>query len=163
MRKTAHIGTSVSPPAASGGPVQRAPSTPADRQPRHRLDDLVREIGGRGIFGGRAAPLAWGFAGFLIGAIFWHVIGFWGFLSEAVLEAPEPQVSVVAREVKPAVPPNCTTLALNRATGETTSVPCADQTPLLEEARMGRHDLALAGKRLGDAAPVPSYALARGP
>jgi len=92
-----------------------------------------------------AARVAWGFGGFLIGAVFWHAIGFWGFLSDVILRTPEPQPGIVAQMAPPLVLPNCTTLVLNRATGETTSVPCADQPPLLEEARVGRQDLALAG------------------
>ncbi len=110
-----------------------------------RLDDLVREVSGSGIFAGRAALLAWGFGGFLIGAIFWQAVGVWGVLGEAILKRPEPKVSVVARLALPARLPKCTTLALDRATGRTVSIPCVEQLPLLEEARlMGRSDLALA-------------------
>lgn len=110
-----------------------------------RLDDLVREVSGRGLFAGRAALLAWGFGGFLIGAIFWQAVGFWGVLGEAILKRPEPKVSVVARLALPARLPKCTTLALDRATGRTVSIPCSEQMPLLEEARLlGRSDLALA-------------------
>jgi hypothetical protein len=118
-----------------------------------RLDDLVREVAGPGWFAGRAAVMAWGFGGFLIGALFWQAIGFWGVLGQAFLKQPEPKVSVVARLALPAKLPNCTTLALDRNTGRTVSVPCAERMPLLEEARlMGRSNLAFAGVRLGDAA-----------
>jgi hypothetical protein len=96
----------------------------------------------------------WGFGGFLIGAIFWHAIGFWGFIGEVVLKGPDLHVTTVARAAPPATPANCTTLALNRATGETTSVPCAEQMPLLEEARIGQQDLAFA-------APLPIFAFGR--
>ena len=97
--------------------------------------------------------MAWGLGGFLIGAIFWQAIGFWGVLGEAILKRPEPKVSIVARLALPARLPNCTTLALDRATGRTVSVPCAERMPLLEEAGlMGRSDLALAEMRLGGAA-----------
>ncbi|MBN9277657.1 MAG: hypothetical protein J0I57_08480 [Hyphomicrobium sp.] len=139
MRGDAHIETAASAPAP---------------QSRHRLDDLVREIGRGGFFGRRAAPLVWGFAGFLIGAMFWHVIGFWGFLSDVVLKGPEPQASVVVNEAPTAMLPNCTTLALNRATGMTTSVPCIEQMPLLEEARIGRQDLAFAEMHLDEVKPA---------
>ena len=98
---------------------------------------------------------------FLIGAIFWQIIGFWGVIGEAILKRPEPKVSVVAQLPLPLKPPNCTTLALDRSTGRTVSVPCAERMPLLEEAGFrGRSDLALAGIRLGDAARKTFSALA---
>jgi len=103
----------------------------------------MHEIGGRGFFGGRTELLAWGFCGFLIGAVFWHAIGVWGVLGEAILLRTETKVSVVARLGPPAKLPNCTTLALDRATGRTTSVPCPKQMPLHEEAGTARRqDLA---------------------
>lgn len=156
MRGDAHIGRTMVPPTARLGLGQQLglPRSSPRRSP-HRLDDLVREIGGRRLLGPRAALLAWGFGGFLIGATFWHFIGFWGFLNEAVLKSPEARVSVVARVVPPTKLPNCTTLALNRATGRTMSVPCAERMPLLEEAGIAsRQDLALAEVRLHDAASI---------
>jgi len=128
------------------------PSSAARSAPP-RLDDLVREVGGPGVFAGRAAIMAWGFGGFLIGAVFWQAIGFWGVLGEAILARHEPKVSVVARVALPAKLPNCTMLALDRATGRTVSVPCPERMPLLEEAGLlGRTDLALAEPRPGPAA-----------
>lgn len=106
---------------------------------------------GRGPLSSFAAPYAWGLGGFLIGAMFWHFIGVWSFFSTVVLNAPEPQISVVARPaVLPVTHPNCTVLALNRATGQTYSVPCAENVPVLEEARIGRQDFAAAQIRLGN-------------
>lgn len=126
-----------------------------------RLDDLVREVGGQGVIARRAAMVAWGFGGFLIGAVFWHAIGFWDTLGEAILKQPEPKVSIVARLALPARLPKCTTLALDRSTGRTLSVPCVERMPMLEEAGLkGRSDLALAGVRLGDAARKAISALA---
>lgn len=151
-----------SPVVARAGSGWRpaAPGRSAESAPR-RLDDLVREVGGQGLLAGRAAPMVWGFGGFLIGAVFWQAIGFWGVLGEAILERPEPEVSVVARLALPARLPNCTTLALDRATGRTVSVPCTERMPLLEEARrIGPPGLALAEMRLGDAARKTISALA---
>lgn len=165
VRGDAHIGRTMVPPGARLGLGQRLGlSKPPTRRPPQRLDDLVREVGGRRLLGPRAVLLAWGFGGFLIGAIFWHFIGFWGFLNEAVLKSPEARVSVVARVVPPAKLPNCTTLALNRATGRTMSVPCPERMPLLEEAGItGRRDLAFAGVRLHGATSIPvSGAAGRG-
>jgi len=149
-------------PAAQVGLGRRSPaSARAADGAQPRLDDLVREVAGPGAFAGQAALMAWGFCGFLIGAIFWQVIGVWDMLGNAVLKHPEPKVSVVARLALPSRLPNCTTLALDRVTGRTVSVPCAERMPLLEEARLtGRSDLALAEVRLGDAAQKAVSALA---
>jgi len=149
VRGDAHLGTKVPPTAVAAGPGRRAPpEEPRSTQTRHRLDDLVREIGGRGRFRARAAPLAWGFGGFLIGAIFWHAIGFWGFLGEVILKGSEPQASVVARTALPASVPNCTALAIDRTTGRTRSIPCAEALHLHEEASVGRQDLAFVEPRI---------------
>jgi hypothetical protein len=123
----------------------------AARTQRFRVDEVLREIGRRGRLSSHGAPIAWGLCGFLIGGIFWHHIGVWGFLGAVVLK--EPAVSVVARQqpvivarqrVQPVVLPNCTVLVLDRSTGETSSVSCPDLLPVFEEARRGRQDLALA-------------------
>ena len=121
---------------------------------RFRIDEVLHEIGRRGRLSARGAPIAWGLCGFLIGAIFWHLIGVWGFLGAVVLKVPEPAVSVVARQhpvmvarqraVESAAQPNCTVLVLDRSTGQTTSVSCPEHLPVFEEARRGRQDLALA-------------------
>ena len=123
------------------------------RARRFRVDELLQEIGRRGRLSSRGGPIAWGFCGFLIGAIFWHLIGVWGFLGAVVLKVPDPAVSVVARQqpvmvarqraVEPAALPNCTVLVLDRSTGQTSSVSCPERLPVFEEARRGRQDLAL--------------------
>jgi hypothetical protein len=113
-----------------------------------RLDDLMREVSGRGMFGARATLIGWGFCGFLIGALFWHAIGFWDVIGDAVLQRPEAKVSIVARLALPARPPNCTMLVLDRSTGRTSSVPCTEQTPVLEEAALRRSKLIVAEARV---------------
>lgn len=155
MRGGAHFRKNGASPATHAG-YGRQPMSPvgaAERAPS-RLDDLVREVDDHRWFGGRAVRFGWAFGGFLIGASVWQALGFWAFLGEAVLKRPEPQVSVVARMLLPMRLPNCTTLALNRANGRTISVPCAERTPLLEEARpIKRRDLTVADAAL--VAPVP--------
>jgi hypothetical protein len=123
---------------------------PAAARPRRfRVDELLHEIGWRGRLWFRMAPLVWAVGGFLIGAMFWHLIGVWGFLDTVVLKGTGNPVSVVARQhiAQPAALPNCTMLVLNRSTGLTSSVPCPEHFPLLEEARSHRQDLALAVTR----------------
>jgi hypothetical protein len=106
-----------------------------------------------------ASKLAWCTAGFLIGAAFWHLVGFWSFVSYVVLGGPTPQVSfasarplTVASAVQASVPakpaiggrPSCITLALDRSTGKTRPEPCdAAATPLPHVAASPREDLAL--------------------
>ncbi|MEO8650975.1 MAG: hypothetical protein ABI391_01655 [Hyphomicrobiaceae bacterium] len=121
------------------------------------MDEVLREIGRRGLLSTHGAPIAWGLGGFLVGAIFWHLIGFWGFLGTVVLKGPETAVSVVTRQqpvfvvrrlaVVPAILPNCTVLVLDRSTGQTSSVPCPEQLPMLEEAQSHRQDLAFADRQ----------------
>jgi hypothetical protein len=139
--------------ASQAAAVGAREATVAARAQRFGVDGLLREIGRRGRLSSLGAPIAWGLGGFLIGAIFWHLIGFWGFLSTVVLKGPETAVSevvwqqpvMVARQaIRPATLPNCTVLVLNRSTGLTSGVPCPEHVPMLEEARRGRQDLALA-------------------
>lgn len=136
-------GAAVASAIAAIRAARDAPRPAAERGVRYRVDEMLREIGKRGRFSSRLRPFAWGFGGFLIGAIFWHMIGFWGFLSAVVLKGPEAGVSVISRPVVvPAGLPNCTGLALNRTTGRTTSVPCPEPMPAFDEARARRQNLA---------------------
>lgn len=150
-----HPDSNAGAPRAAAVAVRGASA--AARIQRFRVDEVLREIGRRGRLSSHAAPIAWGLGGFLVGAIFWHVIGFWGFLGTVVLKGPETAVSVVTRQqpvvvarqqiVESAILPNCTVLVLDRSTGRTSSVPCPEQLPMLEEARSHRQDLAFAEKQ----------------
>ena len=121
----------------------------------------MHEVSDRVGLGARATLIGWGFCGFLIGAIFWEAIGFWCVIGDTILRRPEAKVSIIGRLVLPARARNCTTLALNRSTGRTSSVPCAEPTPLLEEAALGWSDLTVAEARLGDAVAARAPAGAR--
>ncbi len=80
------------------------------------------------------AALLWGGLGFIAGAVFWHLVGFWSFIAEVVLDrAPAAQASVVAPPSTASVPTvvlveadRCTTLALDRRSNLTLAVPCAN-------------------------------------
>jgi hypothetical protein len=90
----------------------------------------------------RWAAVGWGLGGFLVGAVFWHLIGFWDFVG-AVLYKRQQETSRIELlfqqlstdraafdEVRAAeaaaheAAQNCTTLVLDRLTGRTQQTPC---------------------------------------
>ena len=84
------------------------------------------------------SALAWAGLGFLVGAVFWHFIGFWGFVSSIVLSG-QPTPARLVEQTGPA----CVELVLDRATDRTAAMPCPDDAPLLAEgARAERQDFA---------------------
>lgn len=60
---------------------------------------------------------AWAGAGFVVGATVWHFVGFWSFVTLAVLGGPEWEQST--RSARPVATIACATLALDRKTGLT--------------------------------------------
>ncbi|HEX2842036.1 hypothetical protein [Hyphomicrobium sp.] len=116
-----------------------------------------RYEGVKGVLDG-VGGLGWSVIGFILGAMFWHFVGFWGFVSEVVLaggpiaaierRAAEPahrksQVDVLPQwvQVAEASAPACTLLALDRQTGHTSARPCdADHVALPADVSLGRED-----------------------
>lgn len=90
--------------------------------------------------------LGWGIGGFLVGAVFWHFIGFWGFVSNVVLRGAS---SDEFRYVEQAGG-NCAVLALDRESGRVNAAPCVADADALPEQSRGRGDFAgiRAGLRL---------------
>jgi hypothetical protein len=112
--------------------------------------------------GNARTAIAWGSLGFLTGVFCWHAIGFWGFISEVVLNgsvqsrdvaeltqahqplpfADEPE-SLPLATVYLVQATNCTALALDRLTKRTQQVPCPPSGLALRlEASGAREDLA---------------------
>jgi len=104
------------------------------------------------------SALAWGGLGFVTGAIFWHAVGFWTFLSDVVLKAPDTAAkaaltsgaAVAARSktnlptIYMVEPANCTALALDRQSNRTILQPCpANGLALRLDPQGGREDLAI--------------------
>ncbi len=134
----------------------------------HRLSAAKRVLDGIG-------GLGWSIIGFVLGAVFWHFVGFWGFVSEVVLAGGPPPSGAVAAiyapmlearsrwvQVADASPSPCTLLVLDRRTGLTSARPCEDgQAPLPADAFEGREDRVIASGRRGlapltsDGAPDP--------
>ena len=130
--------------------------------------------------------LASGLVGFAVGALFWHMIGFWGFVTTVVLKGPiddrvrtaaEPPLPVVSRELRPSLswsraparspkapqlvqvmPESCSSLHLDRTVGTTSLIECvATDRPLPEGSAGARGDfLAIAKSATGDIAPGAS-------
>ncbi|MGQ0673894.1 MAG: hypothetical protein ACT4N2_13605 [Hyphomicrobium sp.] len=81
--------------------------------------------------------LVWSGAGFILGAVFWHFVGFWGFVSEIVYAGPgdQPAVAAVRRNAAQAAPHRvpahlreaaaCVKLVLDRAALETRTRNCS--------------------------------------
>ena len=111
--------------------------------------------------------LGWSVFGFVAGAVFWHFVGFWGFLSEVVfakepftfipagahaIYAPPPEARSRWLQVADASPAPCTLLLLDRQTGVTSARPCEDDhAPLPADAFQGREDRLAIGARLNEA------------
>jgi hypothetical protein len=107
--------------------------------------------------------LGWSVFGFVAGAVFWHFVGFWGFLSEVVfakepftfipagthaLHEPSPDVRSRWLQVADASFAPCTVLSLDRQTGVTSARPCpGDHAPLPLDAFEGREDRMAVGDR----------------
>jgi hypothetical protein len=98
--------------------------------------------------------LGWSVLGFVGGAVFWHFVGFWGFVSDvvladgppmiagqAVIYAPPPEVRARWLQVADASAPSCTLLSLDRRTGVTSARPCdGEHAPLPADSFQGRED-----------------------
>lgn len=95
---------------------------------------------------GHAAALL---AGFVVGAVFWHFVGFWDFVSTLVYAPPRSalvqQAPVAPGEKRPALSvshANCASLILDRTSGLTSLGPCRSQiVDLVERAGSSRGDL----------------------
>lgn len=83
--------------------------------------------------------LLWGGAGFIVGAVFWHLIGFWDFMTAVILGHPESRrqdaasawsTQVIAQPIpgrttrRPPPTSSCSTIAMDRANGSTMAKPC---------------------------------------
>lgn len=89
----------------------------------------------------RVGGLGWSVIGFLLGAVFWHFVGFWGFVADVVL-AGHPSSQGAASPQNPAVHAgdatttkrdrsvalaSCTALVLDRTTGVTSADGCSNE------------------------------------
>ena len=86
------------------------PSTFAEHELTDNLDELLgsdsvaTEISSGTRRSGIRSHIGWGIGGFLLGAICWHLVGFWNFVGDVVLSGPNT-TTVVERDVKPSAKP----------------------------------------------------------
>jgi len=131
------------------------------RRPEPQPNSGPRNIPSNTVWQLRTA-LVWGGLGFLAGAVFWHLVGFWSFLSEVVLDrTPSAEAAVLAPQPErlgAGEPPvividtnRCTMLTLDRRSNLTTAQPCPTSRLALQVKpdTSQREDLAvLAGRPL---------------
>ena len=96
-------------------------STIASHELATDLDEL---LGVDSLTGNDAMPMrgngirshvGWGLGGFLLGAICWHLIGFWDFVGDVVLSGPQ-NTTIVERSVTHAAKPRVLSYVKKRAT-----------------------------------------------
>lgn len=128
-------------------PASGEAATPAD-------PDEVEQEPSRA--GSPAVSAGWGLLGFLIGAVFWHFIGFWGFVSEVVYTGRPAGAERFVDQSGP----QCSEVVLDRETGAILTRACpADAAQLNELTYAMREDFGgprgvRTSARSGAAAPI---------
>lgn len=109
------------------GSCRPAASHPAPGTGRWRA---AARLGHRRSVKARRGTLARAGLGFLCGVVFWHVVGFWSFLDEVVLNGPVLSAEAgVAPPLQMSAPAGCIALALDRVNGTTRQVGCRADAP----------------------------------
>lgn len=140
-------GVTASPKEDGRSATHVAPAVPARAQSVGKtlraVSQMLDGIGG----------LGWSVTGFLAGAVFWHFVGFWGFVSEVVLAGGPPVERAAVHSVPTTVRTKrvqvaataadtpCTLVSRDRQTGLTSARPCGrDHLPLPQDSYQGRQD-----------------------
>ena len=76
------------------------------------------------------ASIAWGISGFVIGAAFWHLVGFWGFIEKIVYTGRADEPSHYVEQTGP----ECAAVVLDRDARSVVVTTCPTDTPLLNES-----------------------------
>ncbi|WP_072394860.1 hypothetical protein [Hyphomicrobium sp. CS1GBMeth3] len=120
---------------------------PTRRGERRGLSAVTRFLDG-------VSGLGWSVIGFVGGAVFWHFVGFWGFVSDVVLSGGAPSAAeraawhsgppaqdTAVAQVTSTASHGCTLLSLDRLTGRTSARPCdVGHQALAQDAFQGRED-----------------------
>ena len=123
----------------TAGPFRAPPPTPFPRRvlplpttPR------ARAAAGHGARRSKAGVLGAALLGFLVGAVFWHVIGFWDFVRDVAFKGASAESRVVAQ-----LGVACSAAVLDRNTQRVYHAPCPSDAPELVEAMgEGKSDFA---------------------
>lgn len=138
---SAHVLVEPTAAAATTAPIAGAPTNVViGNGSRHDASTEPRSAFG---------ALAWGLLGFLIGAVFWHFIGFWSFVSEVVFVGNAVRDERLVEQSGPL----CAQFVLDRSTGTISGEACPPDAPLLNEGA-----LAVRGDFAGDRGPRPQAA-----
>lgn len=163
------------PPLTESGFPRRGDARSAGRGLRRggvrRVEDgRARLMAARRVLDG-VGGLGWSVIGFLMGAVFWHFVGFWSFVSDVVLaghpsasfdrsrsdalQIEAVQTAAGSRDA-PLVIASCTALQLDRKTGAISSGVCGeDFAPSFSASAKQREDRAATSDGGGAwAAPV---------
>lgn len=112
-------------------------------------------------FRSHTSEMKWAAAGFVAGALVWHVLGFWHFVATVVLKGPEPEyrsarlppamittgsitrpAAAAGIEAAAVAVPNCSALSLDHESGITRSGHCPPRvSPVRHVTGSGRSDL----------------------
>ena len=101
------------------------------------------------------SAIGYGLLGFVLGAVFWHFVGFWDFVGQLmfkggtsgseIVQGPPPiklreRVSGVSAIAVVASAEACTMLKLDRTTGETAAMPCEGEPLPLRSIKAARRE-----------------------
>jgi len=89
-------------------------------------DDTGSQIVSQPARSGIRRHLGWGIAGFILGAVCWHLVGFWGFVGDVVFSKPQ-NTTVVERTTEQTAKPRVLSYVKKRAsnTGAQSSRNCS--------------------------------------
>lgn len=120
----------------------------------------------------------WAVVGFVAGAVFWHIVGFWHFVAVVILKGPDPADQMAANNpvmittgsiTRPAAAsdlgaagvsvPNCSALVLDRNSGATHLSHCPPRiSPVRHVAGAGRGDLGAKGRGVAGPGMIVDWA-----
>lgn len=139
----------------AGGDAANAERARAAGRPRARAQSRSGAI--------LSSPPAWGVVGFLVGAVFWHLVGFWSLVSKVAFKGSDPVVSAIeqsagkpdraldggerARQIVAAS--RCIDLRLDRSTRRVYALACEGSSALIKAGPpAGRGDIGIPARML---------------
>ncbi len=120
--------------------------------------------------------VAYGVLGFVLGAVFWHLVGFWDFIGHIMFKGTVATEQGLAGTLQPIKlrervsgvdtmaimlsAQTCTSLQLDRTSGETRSEPCGNETASVRSLKPARReDLWVVGGLRRQDAPLKGWSV----